>query len=628
MDANYRSSNADDLSASVDPDQASLPICPAANVFYKVVGTKKVFPMLTKITIENFRGFEKHEISLGTFNILVGRNNAGKSTITEALRILSLITSRYGNINFKECPSWVGLSRKYRGVSPYLRGLDFNSVSIFHRLGDPPSRINAYFESGARVEIFVGRELEVFALIFSPTGNVIDSKYQALKNNLDSVSILPQIGPLLKEEKILDSDYVRRVASTSLASIHFRNQLKIYKDDIAEFSKLAESTWDGLKIKSLEGIKGIIGDDLALLIQDGDFVGEIGWMGHGLQMWLQTMWFLSRTKNDDTVILDEPDVYLHADLQRKLIRILRHRNHQTIVATHSVEIISEVDPSEILIIDRTSEKSYFASSLPVVQNLITQIGSIHNLQLARLWNSRKLLLVEGKDLRYLKLIQNKLFPKSPEPFDAIPNMSIGGWTGWPQVIGSRKVLKNALNEDVATYCILDRDYHTEDEIKRRYRQAQEQGIFLHIWEKKEIENYFLIPQAIARILSEDCDKGVSPPTAADVSKALEKMAYDLQQELFDSLANEFLMEDRAGGLPVANKKARAIIDNEWQVKDNKLNLVSGKTMLSNLSRWAQDNYGVSLSPIRILNAIDPPEFDHELVRVVRAIEKKYSLNEA
>jgi hypothetical protein len=35
-------------------------------------------------------------------------------------------------------------------------------------------------------------------------------------------------------------------------------------------------------------------------------------------MWLQTIWFLTRAKDHETVILDEPDVYMHADLQRRL----------------------------------------------------------------------------------------------------------------------------------------------------------------------------------------------------------------------------------------------------------------------------------------------------------------------
>lgn len=68
-------------------------------------------------------------------------------------------------------------------------------------------------------------------------------------------------------------------------------------------------------------------------------MAEVALMGHGLQMWLQTMWFLCRSSPTATVVLDEPDVYMHPDLQRRLVRLVRGRYPQIIIATHSVEIV-------------------------------------------------------------------------------------------------------------------------------------------------------------------------------------------------------------------------------------------------------------------------------------------------
>jgi len=138
-------------------------------------------------------------------------------------------------------------------------------------------------------------------------------------------------------------------------------------------------------------------------------------MGHGLQMWLQTTWFLSRTPADSTVVLDEPDVYMHPDLQRKLFRLTRSRFRQCIVATHSVEIMAEADPSEILIIDKRERRSRYANNEPSVQLLIDQIGGVHNVHLARLWSARKFLLIEGKDMSLLKRFHAILFPDAELP---------------------------------------------------------------------------------------------------------------------------------------------------------------------------------------------------------------------
>lgn len=183
--------------------------------------------------------------------------------------------------------------------------------------------------------------------------------------------------------------------ASSLSSLHFRNQLSLfYKDLFKDFCKLVEDSWKGLQIHSLEGRSQFPGEELDLFVRDGGFVAEVSWMGHGLQMWLQIIWFLTYSKDRLTIILDEPDVYLHADLQRKLIRFIQGRFPQIIIATHSIEIMAEVEPENILVANRFSKKSKFVNSLSAVQNMIDQIGGIHNIHLARLWLSKRFILVE------------------------------------------------------------------------------------------------------------------------------------------------------------------------------------------------------------------------------------------
>lgn len=241
---------------------------------------------------------------------------------------------------------------------------------------------------------------------------------------LPEINILPQIGPLRIKEVVLNEEYVYKNINSATSSLHFRNQLHYHSELFELFKVNAEQTWQGLRILNLELAGDFKNRELDLLVQDNNFVAEIGWMGHGLQMWLQTIWFLTRCSNGSTVILDEPDVYKHADLQRKLIRYLKNKFPQVIVATHSIEIMSEVEP-----------------------------GSIHNIQLARLWSSKKILIVEGKDIEILKRIQNRLLGESLDSLESIPNFSIGGWGGWKYAIGSKLLLKNAGDKALVTYCL-------------------------------------------------------------------------------------------------------------------------------------------------------------------------------
>ena len=99
------------------------------------------------------------------------------------------------------------------------------------------------------------------------------------------------------------------------------------------------------------------GETINLLVTDNDYAAEIGMMGSGLQMWLQIIWFISHCPKSGTIVLDEPDVYMHPDLQRRILFLVKQRFAQTIIATHSVEIISAVEPRQIVTVDKKSRKN-------------------------------------------------------------------------------------------------------------------------------------------------------------------------------------------------------------------------------------------------------------------------------
>jgi len=569
--------------------------------------------MLESIRFKNYRCFSEHLLPLKQETIVVGRNNAGKSTIIEGLRLVSIITERYQNLIFRHVPEWVDLPLSHRGVRVSLAGLNLSWQNIFHRYQDPPGRIVAKFLNGYKLTIYLGPDSSLHAVIQKGNNQVVSTKALAKKAKLSKVSVLPQIAPLAKEENILSADYVKSNISSYLSSHHFRNQLNIFYDDFfEEFRGLVESTWPGLQIMGLEGRGGLPTEPIELLVRDGDFVAEIAWMGHGLQMWLQTMWFITRAKGSDTIILDEPDVYMHPDLQRRLLRFIRGRNQQCIIATHSTEILAEATPNNILIVERSSPASSFTTNLPAVQSVLDNIGSAQNLHLTRLWSSRRLILVEGKDLKFLKRFQDLIFPDTQQPFDALPNMPIGGWSGWAYAVGSAMLLTNAFDEQILTYCVLDSDYYPEETKQNRIEEATEKNVHLHIWSKKEIENYLLVPSVIQRILT---SRNGAAPNEDEIVEALNKIAENLKDYTDDTYAQEFYNLNKAKGIKSANKHAREIVDNMWGNIEGKLSVVSGKKVVSNLSAWSQENYGVSCGANAIAYEMNADELHPEIINV-------------
>lgn len=576
--------------------------------------------MLESLHLENFRCFDDHQVCFRSTTLIVGRNNAGKSTIIEALRLVSLITNRRGTTNFRNAPTWTGLASTVRGLAPSLDQMGFDFRTVFHRYSPPPAQIRARFTSGAYVNIYIGSQQQIFATIHLSDQTTAKTKVQASSADIPDVAALPQIGPLTDEERILDSDYVRKSMSSGRTSRHFRNQVRLLYSHYDNFRTLAEASWPTLQLQGLHSKDNLRGDVLELHIRDGAFVGEVSTMGHGLQMWLQTMWFLARAPANSVIILDEPDVYMHPDLQRRLIQVTTRRHLQVIVATHSIEIMAEVAPSDILIVDKHKPKSDFANSLADVQATIDRIGGISNIQLVRLWSAKRLLIVEGEDIHILRHFHRTLFPDGGI-LDDIPNIATSGWGNWGHAIGSSVLLRNSGGETILPYCIFDSDYHLDDEIRKRYKEAQERHIKLHVWRRKELENYLLDAGVVARTISELTHL---PITTEDVeTKVRHQLEVILTQlrEQTEMSCVDTLSAARKGWQPsTLMAQARKFLNLHWTTPLGGLERVPGKAALSELSRWSNLNYGVRFGPQELARRFRASEIPTEVAQVLKAIE--------
>lgn len=584
--------------------------------------------MIDRLRLQNFRGFEHHEIPLAANTVMVGANNAGKSTVVEALRLTALATTRLRAAQRRMVgpPDWLDHPEAFDGVripAARLTPTGFEP-SIFHQYQSPPAVITASFQSGATVTVFVGPDAQLHAVGRLPDGSAIMRGTRPAWE-LDALAVQPQIGPPLREEPIRQRDTITRGDGTYLTPQHFRNQLRLFRDHYEDFVEIAEETWPGLQITGLETHEDEPERAIELLVRDGGFVGEISLMGHGLQMWLQIVWFLARVPSEGAVVLDEPDVYMHPDLQRRLLSLVRKRFTQLIIATHSTEIIADVDPRSILAIDRQQPQSEFVTSLPGLESVIEGIGSVQNIQLTRLMRAESFYLVEGEDVRLLRIFQATAYP-SQEPVDLVPHANLGGRGGWGAGVPARLPRTNAEGQKIRSYSILDRDYFPEDEVAERYAEAAAWGIQLRVWSRKEIENYLLVPEAIARYLFTRIDESKDRPAASAVAERIDEIVEGMRDEpILDGLASMLHARNKKGGPSTANKHARKRIADAWGGRESRWSLAPGKQVLSSLSGWAQDQFGVGFGAEQIARELRPEEIAPEVLEVVSAISESRAL---
>lgn len=570
--------------------------------------------MINKLIIKNFRCFDDTTVIFQDTSILVGKNNAGKSTLIEALKIIATVVRKYKKLPFVMAPEWVP-NEGDNGVSPSMDNQGISDKGLFYFYGNPPAIIEAQFSNGCAIKAFVGEELSTFAMIIKSDGNPARNSKEAKQIDFPPVEVLPQISALLEKEKRVELKTVSQNRTTRLSSRNFRNQLNYCPTAFPRFKSLVESTWEGLQVNPVTSDITEDGQYLSFLVRNNSFAAEIGWMGHGLQMWVQCMWFLSQCQPNSVVILDEPDVYMHADLQRRLIRLVSPMYSQLIVATHSVEIMEEVLPENIIHVDNKKKTIKSVGSHAILQQLVEGMGSVFNLDLARLFISKRFIVWEGPDTDRMIMakFQSILYPQELHAISSFPKTYVEGWGGWQKAIAIASVF-NHNQVHVKCYCIFDSDYHTPEEIADREQDAQARQINLHIWQRKEIENYVLQPDVLLRFLQAKKRKGKI--TQETLYNKIEEIEDELKEAIEDGLASEIQKQDKFLEYSTVRKLVASRMRTLWKTP---LNIVPGKEFIKMFSAWAKKEYGVNVQALSLIPFFKPEEIPTEMKDVIAAI---------
>ena len=547
---------------------------------------------------------------------MVGRNNAGKSTLIEALKIISSVTRRFKTLRFMSPPAWVP-REKNNGVSPNVENMNISDRGLFNMYGNPPAIVEAIFTNGASIKAYVGDGLDIFAIITDEFGCPVRNSKEAKGVKLPVIEVLPQISAVLDSEKVIKKATVDGNKATRLASRNFRNQLFYYGEAFPTFEKLAESTWEGLQVKPIESVFVDDGRILQFFLRVHDFEAEIGWMGHGLQMWVQTMWFISQCSPNSIVVLDEPDVYMHADLQRRLVRLIMPMFSQLIIATHSLEIIEEVPSDSIIPIDSHKRIVKPIGDETGLHKLAEELGSPLNIDLARLFVSNRFIVWNGDDTdrKILSAFQSVLYPQDLHPIITFPKAFVDGWRGWEKAASIADVF--TLNRmHVNLYLIFNPGYRTAEEVRQRRRDAKAGGINLHIWEKKEIDNYAINPDVILRYLN--LNKRHGSVSLDLINAKIHAIINEMRDDVLNGMTVELQMNDNGRGESAMEEAWEELKERWFEPTD----VISGRKFFNLLSLWTIENYGVSISARQVVPCFRAEEVPYEVEYVISKIMRE------
>jgi predicted ATP-dependent endonuclease of OLD family len=342
-------------------------------------------------------------------------------------------------------------------------------------------------------------------------------------------------------------------------------------------------------------------------------------------VWLQLMTALVKLGHVETLVLDEPDIYLHSDMQKKLVTICKERSNQVIIATHAVDIIEEVEPDDIISIDKDSDSSNRLSSIDEVQTIVTELGSSQNLKLVHYYRGKTCLFVEGRDFYYLKILAKTLDVPDFVREDGFSVVPLEGFSNWDRLKDINWIFRNAFGEKIKCYVILDNDYHTEEEQKEISKVLSQQGAKVHIWYRKEVENYLLHYDALYRMFTNKFRERYGNVTIPLSAKEFKNKIFSIFEEFKNYVVSQITAraiepKKRQGIHPSSIiSKIYTEFEENWNDQEFRRKVVPGKDFFSKFNTWLNAEYKIRVSVSYAMHSLLKEEIEPEVSEVINGL---------
>jgi UDP-2,3-diacylglucosamine pyrophosphatase LpxH len=580
---------------------------------------------ITSINFQHYKAFERFSVSLEHVNVLTGSNNAGKSTVIGALRALAIALRSARS----RSPERLQLGEeRVEGYRISQKVLPISIENVLTDYADGRSKISFRLSNGNRLTLHFDAE-EGCVLVAEAKEKVIRTAASFKEHFPLDITVVPVLGAVEHKEPLVEEETVNSALATSRASRHFRNYWYRRADAFPEFSALVASTWPGMTVYVPELNR--LARELTMFVSEDRIDRELYWVGFGFQIWCQLLTHIMRATPDSLVVIDEPEIYLHPDVQRKLFHVLKDLGCDVLIATHSTEILTEADPGEIVLIDKHRATSERLKDIEGVQRAMTVLGSQQNITLTSLARNRRVLFVEGDhDFSILRRVARRVGLNDLATGVGLTAMPSGGFGSWKRISVLAEGVGEALGTELLIAAVYDRDYFCDEEIDDVLAKMAKSLRLAHVHSKKEIENYLLVPSALARAIQRASPpdreaKGGEGGLDVSVRELLLELTEDMRDEAEAQCIDKYSQylrstrKDKSDGSTLTRAAMRRF-RTRWDSSDARLDVVSGKETLRRLRERVAGEYGVSLTDARIIDALKPDEISPDLVHLLHRLE--------
>lgn len=525
---------------------------------------------IKKIFIKNFKTYEKLEININSsFNMIIGENNVGKTTLFEALilwkKCYEILISSEGKF-YKSEPHYLNFFDLY-----FLRIA--NDKDIFYSNGNVELVITLNDgDKSFKLGIEIGKPLTIknsyFKIFHKKYIAEYERFYDYLKDNkikTNNAIFIYQTKPisniLPKEPFMNDAQILKKI---NIGKSHEVLRNKILKCDestghsskgvFLKFSTVISSILNENYVIELSN-KSIKKEEyIKLEIKKGEKLIDISLMGSGFLQVLEifsTLDYLDEIKKGlHIMLIDEPDSHIHAQLQKNLIKELRNINHnQIFIITHNDKLVNETKNNELLFLSKESKNKGILSPIEKFNELNflkESLGGV-KLSLEKLSECKKIIFVEGSDDgKYLKLLIEKyniVFNKKIDTKDYL-FFALRGRGNLTSKIEYTLRFISQLFTDKKIGTIFDKDYSTNaicqklvQEIKTKieYNFPNEYFSFVYYHNGYCIESsIFTETEKLSKLITNVIKNGLIK------NKTFSKRSYDIAEEYVSEKINQLI----------------------------------------------------------------------------------------
>ncbi len=485
--------------------------------------------MITKLMLRNFKGIQDQTYELSRFDLFVGPNNCGKSTVLQALAIWQFCVDEFRRAKRS------GRS----GVQVVLPNFTALPVPEFDLLWKDRTDRKYPIEAGGKKQEFILIEIGVTWLTDAAEERFFEVKLRynspqsvyaipsqgwnrfhelEEENSLPVIAYVPPFSGLEPHEERRDDVPIRAQVGKAQPGSVLRNLLlKVCWPEKDEHRGTSEDDmpppdwveiedtvrrWFSVELQKPKYERGV-DKYIECLYREGgsgtrrkrkgkkDFFDIIAG-GSGFHQALTLLAFLYGYK-PTTILLDEPDAHLHVNLQREILDYFRQKSNergtQFLIATHAEELITSVDVTQIISLLEHRQPKRVESTAEI----ISAMADLSNTEIAALLASPFLLYVEGKgDERLLRAWAGECGAESI--FSRLCFHVMGG--------GTKREMKDNADKHFATVKqvvpdvkrLMLFDYDTRE---TAFHPAPDNPVLFE-WKRKNIDNYLLAPDAWVR----------------------------------------------------------------------------------------------------------------------------------